>query len=131
MDLQIGGHVRVPRLAYHAAVCALPRDMLEEIYCAFVAREAAAIRRWDDASIVEKIQAVSMKIDGHIQLGPTEVEERVIAESSVVPEKRIPKRRKQVSAKCIELGVSTAEIQTDMLRMADELVHAGSCDVYN
>jgi hypothetical protein len=55
---------RVPGVAYHAAVCALPRGMLEEIYCAFEAREAAAIQRWDEASVVEKIRAVSMQIDG-------------------------------------------------------------------
>ena len=30
----------------------------------FEAREVAATRRWNEASIVEKIQAVSMKIDG-------------------------------------------------------------------
>ena len=36
---------RVPGLAYHAAVCALPRGMLEEVYCDFEAREAEAIRK--------------------------------------------------------------------------------------
>ena len=36
---------RVSGVAYHAAVCALPRGMLEEIYCAFEAREAAAIQK--------------------------------------------------------------------------------------
>jgi hypothetical protein len=54
----------VSGVAYHAAVCALPRGVLEEIYCAFEAREAAAIQRWDEASVVEKIRAVSMQIDG-------------------------------------------------------------------
>lgn len=73
---------RVPGLTYHAAVCALPRGTVEEIYCAFGACEAVAIRRWDDATIVEKTRAVSMKIDGHALLEPTEAEESVIAETS-------------------------------------------------
>ena len=54
-----------------------------------------------------------MKIDGHVLLEPAEVEESVIAETSAVPEKRVPKRRKQVSAKCTELGLIAAEIQAD------------------
>ena len=82
---------RVLGLAYHAAVCALPKGMLEEIYSAFEARKAEVISRWDDASTVETIRAASMKIYGHVHTKP-QAEECAVAEDSVAHE--VPMRRR-------------------------------------
>ena len=133
---------RVAGLAYHAAVCALPRGMLEEIYSAFVAREDAAISRWDSSSIVEKIQAVSMKIDERAQTGLVEAVECEVVISSAAPSaftrlkpvnttepsrrtQVVQLRKKRMSMKCIELGLTADEIQedttTDTVRVLEEM----------
>jgi hypothetical protein len=113
---------RVPGLAYHAAVCALPRGMLEEVYCAFEAREAEAIRKWDESSTIEKIQAVSLRIDERVHEQPGEDDEVVVVVSSVAPFVKPGSRRKQQSVKCVQLGLTNEEIQSDTARMLADLV---------
>jgi hypothetical protein len=95
--------------------------MLEEIYSAFVAREDAAISRWDSSSIIEKIQAVSMKIEGCVRDAPFEEGKSAVvvgpaAQSrftAVDPLHGVQVRRKQMSAKSMELGLSADEIRED------------------
>jgi hypothetical protein len=95
--------------------------MLEEIYSAFVAREDAAISRWDSSSIIEKIKAVSMKIDGCVRDAPFEEGKSAVvvgpaAQSRftvVDPLHGVQVREKQLSAKSMELGLSADVIQKD------------------